>query len=53
MDTHSENPVLQPVTVGRLQLKNRIVTAPMTRTRSDDAGYSDWPEMRRRVAVDA
>jgi len=30
--------VLQPVTVGGLRLKNRIVMAPMTRSRSDDAG---------------
>jgi N-ethylmaleimide reductase len=30
--------VLQPVTIGTLQLKNRIVMAPMTRSRSDDAG---------------
>lgn len=32
------SPILQPVTVGGLQLKNRIVMAPMTRSRSDDAG---------------
>lgn len=38
MNTQSASPVLQPVTIGDLQLKNRIVMAPMTRSRSDDAG---------------
>lgn len=32
------SPVLQPVTIGDLQLKNRIVMAPLTRSRSDDEG---------------
>jgi len=32
------SPVLQPVALGSLQLKNRIVMAPMTRSRADDAG---------------
>jgi len=32
------SPVLQPVTIGDLQLKNRIVMAPMTRSRSDNFG---------------
>jgi N-ethylmaleimide reductase len=36
--SHSTSPVLQPVTIGGLSLKNRIVMAPMTRSRSDDAG---------------
>src|SRR5450830_551807 len=34
------NPILQPVTIGKLQLKNRIVMAPMTRSRSDDFGVA-------------
>lgn len=38
MNTLSTSPILQPVTFGRLQLKNRIVMAPMTRSRADDAG---------------
>ncbi|MBB3214702.1 N-ethylmaleimide reductase [Herbaspirillum sp. Sphag1AN] len=38
MSDFSSNPVLQPVTIGGLQLKNRIVMAPMTRSRSDDFG---------------
>jgi N-ethylmaleimide reductase len=38
MNTASVSPVLQPVTIGGLHLKNRIVMAPMTRSRSDDAG---------------
>jgi N-ethylmaleimide reductase len=38
MSDRSESPVLQPVTLGGLQLKNRIVMAPMTRSRADDAG---------------
>ncbi|WP_246793835.1 alkene reductase [Burkholderia perseverans] len=38
MNTRSDSPVLQPVTLGPLQLKNRIVMAPMTRSRADDAG---------------
>lgn len=32
------NPILQPATIGRLHLKNRIVMAPMTRSRSNEAG---------------
>jgi N-ethylmaleimide reductase len=32
------SPVLQPVTLGALQLKNRVVMAPLTRSRSTDAG---------------
>lgn len=38
MNSRSSSPVLQPVTLGPLQLKNRIVMAPMTRSRADDAG---------------
>ena len=32
------SPILQPVTIGDLKLKNRVVMAPLTRSRSDDAG---------------
>ncbi|GAB7534002.1 alkene reductase [Burkholderia sp. 22PA0099] len=38
MSHSTTSPVLQPVTIGGLSLKNRIVMAPMTRSRSDDAG---------------
>ena len=38
MANQSISPVLQPATIGSLELKNRIVMAPMTRSRSDDAG---------------
>jgi N-ethylmaleimide reductase len=38
MSKNAASPILQPVTLGALQLKNRIVMAPMTRSRSDDAG---------------
>ena len=38
MTEPTESPVLQPVTIGDLRLKNRIVMAPLTRSRSDDAG---------------
>jgi len=38
MYTPDKSPVLQPVTLGGLHLKNRIVMAPMTRSRSDDDG---------------
>jgi len=38
MSTANSSPVLQPVTIGDLHLKNRIVMAPMTRSRSDDSG---------------
>ncbi len=38
MSHSATSPVLQPVTIGGLSLKNRIVMAPMTRSRSDDAG---------------
>jgi N-ethylmaleimide reductase len=34
------SPVLQPVTIGDLQLANRIVMAPLTRSRSDDDGVA-------------
>lgn len=32
------SPILQPVAIGDLQLANRIVMAPLTRSRSNDAG---------------
>lgn len=38
MSTPSASRVLQPVTIGDLQLKNRIVMAPLTRSRSNDDG---------------
>lgn len=38
MPNFNPSKVLQPVTIGRLRLKNRIVMAPMTRSRSDDEG---------------
>src|SRR6059058_4675467 len=38
MDYRIDSPVLQPVAIGGLQLKNRIVMAPMTRSRADDQG---------------
>ena len=38
MSDSSASRVLQPVTIGDLQLKNRIVMAPLTRSRSDDEG---------------
>ena len=38
MTETAASPVLQPVTIGDLRLKNRIVMAPLTRSRSDDAG---------------
>jgi N-ethylmaleimide reductase len=38
MSNALSSPVLQPVTIGGMHLKNRIVMAPMTRSRSDDAG---------------
>lgn len=38
MPDHSSSPVLQPVTIGDLSLRNRIVMAPLTRSRSDDDG---------------
>lgn len=38
MAGYVSSPILKPVTIGDLQLKNRIVMAPMTRSRSNDAG---------------
>jgi 2,4-dienoyl-CoA reductase-like NADH-dependent reductase (Old Yellow Enzyme family) len=38
MADHASSPVLQPVTIGKLALKNRIVMAPLTRSRSNDDG---------------
>ena len=36
--THADSPILQPYTLGDLQLKNRIVMAPLTRSRSSTEG---------------
>jgi N-ethylmaleimide reductase len=33
------NPLLSPLRIGRLPLPNRILMAPMTRSRADDAGH--------------
>ena len=38
MPDRSSSPILQPTTLGELSLKNRIVMAPLTRSRSDDDG---------------
>ncbi|WP_347555694.1 alkene reductase [Robbsia sp. KACC 23696] len=38
MSNQQSSPVLQPVILGELHLRNRIVMAPMTRSRSDEAG---------------
>jgi len=38
MTERALSPVLQPVTIGDLHLKNRIVMAPLTRSRSNDDG---------------
>jgi N-ethylmaleimide reductase len=38
MSASYSSPILQPVKIGDLHLKNRIVMAPMTRSRSDEAG---------------
>jgi N-ethylmaleimide reductase len=35
---HAQSPVLQPVTIGDFHLKNRIVMAPLTRSRSTQEG---------------
>ncbi|MEN9419769.1 MAG: hypothetical protein RI988_3390, partial [Pseudomonadota bacterium] len=34
----SASPLFTPATVGDLALRNRLVMAPMTRSRADDAG---------------
>ena len=38
MQDTTVSPVLQPTTIGGLRLKNRIVMAPLTRSRSNEAG---------------
>lgn len=38
MEHRIASPILEPVVIGALQLKNRIVMAPMTRSRSDEQG---------------
>ena len=38
MPDRSSSPVLQPTTIGEHALKNRIVMAPLTRSRSNDLG---------------
>lgn len=38
MPDHSASPVLKPAQIGDLSLRNRIVMAPLTRSRSDDDG---------------
>jgi N-ethylmaleimide reductase len=40
MSRHASSSILQAVTIGDLRLKNRIVMAPMTRSRSDDDGVA-------------
>ena len=34
----TELKLLQPLTVGAIELRNRVVMAPMTRSRADDNG---------------
>jgi N-ethylmaleimide reductase len=38
MPSHAQSPILQPVKIGDLQLKNRIVMSPLTRSRSSTEG---------------
>jgi N-ethylmaleimide reductase len=38
MQASNDSPILRPVTVGDLHLPNRIVMAPLTRSRSNEAG---------------
>lgn len=38
MPDHSASPLLQPVQIGDLSLRNRIVMAPLTRSRSNEDG---------------
>ncbi|GAN81542.1 alkene reductase [Acidocella aminolytica] len=38
MSDHSNSPIFQPFTLGHLQLPNRVVMCPLTRSRSNDAG---------------
>ena len=38
MSDQLASPVLQPVTIGDLHLQNRIVMAPLTRSRSNEEG---------------
>src|ERR1700709_2257480 len=38
MQAPSDSPILKPVTIGDLHLPNRIVMAPLTRSRSNEAG---------------
>lgn len=38
MSDQSASPILQPFTIGDLHLQNRIVMAPLTRSRSNEDG---------------
>jgi N-ethylmaleimide reductase len=39
MSAHTQNPLLTPYRLGDLLLKNRVVMAPLTRTRADNPGH--------------
>lgn len=42
MSDRFASPVLQTAKLGETQLKNRIVMAPMTRSRADDVGVQPY-----------
>lgn len=43
--TKNQSPLLQPLTVGDLQLKNRVIMAPLTRSRANNPGRVPIPLM--------
>lgn len=48
MPTSDTNALFRPFTLKKLELKNRIVMAPMTRT-SDDSNVRPQPSAMKRV----
>ena len=58
MPNHNHNALLTPYQLGDLNLRNRIVMAPLTRTRAENAGHIpndlmveyDMPPRRRGLA---
>lgn len=43
MPTNAADPLMQPVSVGGVRLRNRVVMAPMTRARADNTSLTPTP----------
>ena len=50
MQNEIRQPLLEPYTLGDLQLRNRVVMAPLTRTRAENPGHVPTGLMRQYYA---